>query len=215
VTCNVLMRDVAQLASVQAERNSLREDLVNYRTSKRHADSSWRAERDKAERLEKELAFYQAQSARAMADRDKACPLPQPPPQSCQRPGLPGDLAQGRLQAVPLCQPRCTHALGLRLQAAWEAEELRSRSLGLEERARRAEGQTEAERARRLEAERALQSSREREAALQVRRHACRRWPRPRSVALLVSIVGAGRLSCTCSTKVKLCRAACSTGERV
>jgi len=82
VTCNVLMRDVAQLASVQAERNSLREDLVNYRTSKRHADSSWRAERDKAERLEKELAFYQAQSARAMADRDKACPLPQPPPKA-------------------------------------------------------------------------------------------------------------------------------------
>ncbi len=69
-----------------------------------------------------------------------------------------------------MCQPGCTHALGLRLQAAWEAEELRSRSLGLEERARRAEGQTEAERARRLEAERALQSSREREAALQVRR---------------------------------------------
>ena len=60
-----------QLASVQAERNSLREDLVNYRTSKRHVDSSWRAERDKAERLEKELSFYQGQSARAMADRDK------------------------------------------------------------------------------------------------------------------------------------------------
>ena len=60
-----------QLASVQAERNSLREDLINYRTSKRHVDSSWRAERDKAERLEKELSFYQGQSARAMADRDK------------------------------------------------------------------------------------------------------------------------------------------------
>ena len=67
-----------QLASVQAERNSLREDLVNYRTSKRHVDSSWRAERDKAERLEKELSFYQGQSARAMADRDKVTNMPLP-----------------------------------------------------------------------------------------------------------------------------------------
>ena len=70
-----------------------------------------------------------------------------------------------------LCGTSCraSTTLGLPLQAAWEAEELRSRSLGLEERARRAEGQTEAERARRLETERALQASREREAALQVR----------------------------------------------
>ena len=70
-----------QLAGVQAERNSLREDLISYRTSKRHADSSWRAERDRAERLEKELSFYQGQSARAMADRDKVQGAPVPPVQ--------------------------------------------------------------------------------------------------------------------------------------
>jgi hypothetical protein len=63
-----------QLRSVTAERDSLREDLVSTKESKRTTDTTWRAERDRVERLEKELNFYQSQSVRAMADRDKVCP---------------------------------------------------------------------------------------------------------------------------------------------
>lgn len=60
-----------QLRSVTAERDSLREDLLSTKESKRTTDTTWRAERDRVERLEKELDFYQSQSVRAMADRDK------------------------------------------------------------------------------------------------------------------------------------------------
>ena len=60
-----------QLAAVTEERNNLREDLRGHRDSKRTVDNSWRAERERADQLEKELQFYQTQSARAMADRDK------------------------------------------------------------------------------------------------------------------------------------------------
>ena len=82
-------------------------------------------------------------------------------------------------------------------QAAWEAEELRARSLALEERAGRAEGQTEAERARRLEAERALASAHEREAALRVRAvaletHSSARHCLPNSLAPLAACATVG-----------------------
>jgi hypothetical protein len=56
---------------VVAERDSLREDLIHHRTSKRTVDKQWRIEREKSERLESELGFYQNHSARALADRDK------------------------------------------------------------------------------------------------------------------------------------------------
>lgn len=61
-----------QLEAVTQERNSLREDLRGHRDSKRQADNIWRTERSRAEKLEKELQFYQEQSAKAMADRDQA-----------------------------------------------------------------------------------------------------------------------------------------------
>lgn len=63
-----------QLATVTAERDSLREDLLSTKESKRRTDGTWKAEREKVERLEKELSFYQTQSVRAIADRDKVCP---------------------------------------------------------------------------------------------------------------------------------------------
>eukprot|EP00884_Botryococcus_braunii_P015731 jgi/Botrbrau1/2841/Bobra.0125s0048.3 len=61
-----------QLETVTAERDSLREDLLSTKESKRKTDGTWKAEREKVERLEKELSFYQTQSVRAIADRDKA-----------------------------------------------------------------------------------------------------------------------------------------------
>ena len=60
-----------QLKVVRAERDNLREDLKGHKDSKRLVDNSWREERKRAERLEKELQFYQGQSARAMKDRDQ------------------------------------------------------------------------------------------------------------------------------------------------
>ena len=64
-----------QLAAVTEERDNLREDLRGHKDSKRTVDRSWRVERERAETLERELGFYQSQSARAMADRDQACSL--------------------------------------------------------------------------------------------------------------------------------------------
>lgn len=61
-----------QLAAARAAASSLHEDNRALRESKRVADASWREERKRREELEKELAFYQQQSARAMGDRDKA-----------------------------------------------------------------------------------------------------------------------------------------------
>lgn len=60
-----------QLKAVTQERDGLREDLRGHRDSKRQADNSWRVERTRAEKLEKELHFYQEQSAKAMATRDQ------------------------------------------------------------------------------------------------------------------------------------------------
>ena len=60
-----------QLDAVTAERNSLHEDLVSHRDSKRTVDKQWRLERERCERLESELAFYQNHSAQALSDRDK------------------------------------------------------------------------------------------------------------------------------------------------
>ena len=64
-----------QLHAVSAERDGLHEDLLAHRASKRTVDKQWRLEREKSERLEAELGFYQQQSARALSDRDKARPL--------------------------------------------------------------------------------------------------------------------------------------------
>ncbi len=71
IQCTALL----QLQAIMAERDSLREDLIHHRTSKRTVDKQWRIEREKSERLESELAFYQNHSARALADRDKVCYL--------------------------------------------------------------------------------------------------------------------------------------------
>ncbi|CAK0787929.1 hypothetical protein CVIRNUC_011151 [Coccomyxa viridis] len=62
----------SQLDAVTAERNSLHEDLISHRDSKRTVDRQWRLERERCERLESELAFYQSHSAQALSDRDKA-----------------------------------------------------------------------------------------------------------------------------------------------
>ncbi len=55
--------------------------------SKLVADRSWRTEREKTTALERELAFYQAQSATAMvraAWRPSAIPYPQTLSPNCQ-----------------------------------------------------------------------------------------------------------------------------------
>ena len=65
---------LVQLEAVTAERDGLYEDLINHRTSKRTVDKQWRIEREKSERLETELAFYQSQTARTLSDRDKVLP---------------------------------------------------------------------------------------------------------------------------------------------
>ncbi len=67
-------RVLVQLEAVTAERDGLYEDLINHRTSKRTVDKQWRIEREKSERLETELAFYQSQTARTLSDRDKVLP---------------------------------------------------------------------------------------------------------------------------------------------
>ena len=60
-----------QLQSATEERDNLREDLKGHKDSKRQVDNSWREERKRADKLEKELSFYQEQSAKAMKDRDQ------------------------------------------------------------------------------------------------------------------------------------------------
>ena len=62
----------SQLEAVTEERDHLREDLKGYRDSKRQSDNGWRAEKQRVQALEKELAFYQTHSTKAFADRDKA-----------------------------------------------------------------------------------------------------------------------------------------------
>lgn len=62
----------SQLEAVTEERDHLREDLKGYRDTKRQSDNGWRAEKQKVQALEKELAFYQTHSTKAFADRDKA-----------------------------------------------------------------------------------------------------------------------------------------------
>lgn len=61
-----------QLARLTQERDNLKEDIISYKNSKRTADVSYREEKEKGERLEKELAFYQSQGIKAMAERDQA-----------------------------------------------------------------------------------------------------------------------------------------------
>lgn len=67
-----LSRAKAQLAGLVSERDGLREDLHSQREAKRMSDQGWKSERQKVQNLEKELAFYQSQSTRAIQDRDKA-----------------------------------------------------------------------------------------------------------------------------------------------
>lgn len=62
----------SQLEAVTEERDHLREDLKGYRDTKRQSDNGWRAEKQRVQALEKELAFYQTHSTKAFADRDKA-----------------------------------------------------------------------------------------------------------------------------------------------
>ena len=62
----------SQLEAVTEERDNLREDARGHRDSKRQSDNGWRAEKQKVQALEKELAFYQTHSTKAFADRDKA-----------------------------------------------------------------------------------------------------------------------------------------------
>lgn len=61
-----------RLAVALADAASLREDNAALRDSKRVADQGWRTESQRAADLERELQFYQTQSARAMSDRDRA-----------------------------------------------------------------------------------------------------------------------------------------------
>lgn len=62
----------SRLEAVTEERDHLREDLKGYRDTKRQSDNGWRAEKQRVQALEKELAFYQTHSTKAFADRDKA-----------------------------------------------------------------------------------------------------------------------------------------------
>ncbi|EFN54420.1 hypothetical protein CHLNCDRAFT_135784 [Chlorella variabilis] len=62
----------AALSGVTLERDNLREDLGEVKEAKRRAEAGHRAQLERAAALDKELAFYQAQSARVMADRDRA-----------------------------------------------------------------------------------------------------------------------------------------------
>ena len=67
-----LSRHRAALSGAIAERDSLREDLGEVREAKRRAELGYKQQLERATALDKELAFYQAQSARVMADRDRA-----------------------------------------------------------------------------------------------------------------------------------------------
>jgi hypothetical protein len=60
------------LAAAVSDRDSLREDLGEVKEAKRRADQGHRTQLERATALDRELAFYQAQSARVMADRDRA-----------------------------------------------------------------------------------------------------------------------------------------------
>mmetsp|Transcript_38750 Transcript_38750/g.109569 ORF Transcript_38750/g.109569 Transcript_38750/m.109569 type:complete len:363 (-) Transcript_38750:205-1293(-) len=62
----------SDLHAVTAERDSLREDIAQMRRAKGTSDSTWRTERARADKLEKELSFYQEQSMQTMAERDEA-----------------------------------------------------------------------------------------------------------------------------------------------
>ena len=81
--CGLSGAPVLQLDAVTAERNSLHEDLISHRDSKRTVDRQWRLERERCERLESELAFYQSHSAQALSDRDKVIALSKRPRRIC------------------------------------------------------------------------------------------------------------------------------------
>ena len=96
---------VLQLDAVTAERNSLHEDLISHRDSKRTVDRQWRLERERCERLESELAFYQSHSAQALSDRDKVTALSKRARRvwRLRRPGSCGECFHGHSASLCLC----------------------------------------------------------------------------------------------------------------
>ena len=68
---SLLEMPVLQLSAMTEERDGLQEDLRGHRDSKRSVESSFRAERERATKMENDLKFYQEQSARAISDRDQ------------------------------------------------------------------------------------------------------------------------------------------------
>lgn len=60
------------LSAVTQERDSLREDLAEVKAAKRRAEQGFKQQLERAAALDRELAFYQGQSARVMGERDRA-----------------------------------------------------------------------------------------------------------------------------------------------
>lgn len=58
--------------SATQQRDSLQEDIQQLRSMKRQAEVGWQEEKKRTAALDRELAFYQNASAKAMADRDSA-----------------------------------------------------------------------------------------------------------------------------------------------
>ena len=89
-----------------AERSSLHEDLISHRDSKRTVDRQWRLERERCERLESELAFYQSHSAQALSDRDKVAALSARPAHLLpEASGTEGERLHGSPAPLWLCWP--------------------------------------------------------------------------------------------------------------
>lgn len=62
----------SQLTKVMQERDNFKEDIVQFKNSKKAVDNSWKDEMKKNQQLEKELMFYQSQSTKLLAERDQA-----------------------------------------------------------------------------------------------------------------------------------------------
>ena len=62
----------SQLSKVSAERDSIRDDLLHHRQTRKEVDNSLRREIEKNTSLEKELQYYLTQSGAVIAERDKA-----------------------------------------------------------------------------------------------------------------------------------------------
>ncbi len=62
----------AQLRAITTSRDDLAEDIQQLRFAKRQSDTGWQADRERCAALDREVAFYQNSSAKAMSDRDRA-----------------------------------------------------------------------------------------------------------------------------------------------